>query len=99
MKHGIEFHLVYLIVFALLIVPASLLIQLAALLQHSPAINVSVHFPVSYNDVSPDPVHCTQLSSKPLTKSTPFRLAFLCCSPPLSFMPDMKPNPDATEVI
>lgn len=47
-----------------------------------------------------DPAHCAaQLSSKPFTKSTPFRLAFLCCSAPQSFMQHTKPNPDATEVI
>lgn len=45
-------------------------------------------------------MHCaTQLFFKPLTESASFKLAVPCCSPPLPFMPDMKPNPDATEVI
>lgn len=99
-KSGKECHLQYLIAFALLVVPASLLIQLTVLLQHSPAIDASVRFLILEKDASPDALHCaSQLSSKPLKKPTPFTLAILCCSPPLSFMPDMKLNPDATEVI
>lgn len=73
MKSGNECHLQYLITFALLAVPASLLIQLTVLLQHSPTIDVSVRFLISDKDASPDALHCaSQLSSKPLKKTHSF---------------------------